>query len=596
LDLLFGALLIFLLVAGSVSLDLVNRQRNDAALLAALHEQERLVYELALSAGGAEFWQKAQRLSENLRVLQHGGAVQLEDGTSLDVEPIRGRFVEQNLGASLAWLESHGLLLTPSVSSQARLEALHDAFAHHGSELRTYLRGIGSSAESESLVRVVQTSALQLLLILCGTTLFLVWILVVRRLLTTPLHRMADGIAVMQKTGRLVKLPVMNRNELGIVSSGFNQLAEQVEEQKSRLRNHIVELQRLAAELDRLAHLKDDFLATINHQVRTPLTSILEGLSLMREESGGIVTEDQKALLEMIHRNAQQLAKLLDDILELSTVHSDRRALNRQPSDLAALLREANTLWMAVSPSRVIHVSCDALPPVYMDKQAIGDVLDQLLHNALKHSPVELGIDVDAHLRNGAVEVSVRDHGAGLSSEQIEKLFQPFTHIQTPDAPGSEGSGLGLAFCRELIERHRGSIGATSSAEEGTTVTFTLPVATVKFLFDEACREAQEDAGDEHSQFGILLVTPASPQVEALLRRHTHRGDRFIRLDETSLAIVAVTDPLGMGAMMVRLDEVVDRAGFDVRMVTAAFPQDGHTPDELLQVARRRSAGQPLTS
>ena len=84
--------------------------------------------------------------------------------------------------------------------------------------------------------------------------------------------------------------------------------------------------------------------------------------------------------------------------------------------------------------------------------------------------------------------------------------------------------------------------------------------------------------------------------MEALLRRRTHRGDRFIRLDEESLALVAVTDPLGLGAMMVRLDEVVDRAGFNVRMVTASFPQDGQTPDELLQMARRRSAGQSLKS
>ena len=135
-------------------------------------------------------------------------------------------------------------------------------------------------------------------------------------------------------------------------------------------------------------------------------------------------------------------------------------------------------------------------------------------------------------------------------------------------------------------------------------MTFTLPVATVTFLFEEACRGAQEDAEDEHEQFGILLIAPASPlagrqgaqtlqQAEALLRRHTHRGDRFVRLDEESLAIIAVTDQVGLGAMMVRLDDVVDRAGLNVRMATAVFPQDGQTPNELLQAVRRRSAGQP---
>lgn len=595
LDLVFGILLIFLVVGGSVSLDLAKRQRADAVFIAALHEQERLSYELSMITGGAEFEDKAQRLSQNLRALQRGGAIRLEDGRSLEVAPRRGRLIERNLGAAVAWLESHGLLLTPSVSSQARLEALNGAFAHHGSELRTYLRGIGASAESESLARVMRSSALQLLLILCGVALFLIGVWVVRQLLTTPLHRMADGITAMQKTGRLVKLPVMHANELGVVAAGFNQLAEHVEEQKNRLREHIVQLQRMNAELDRLSHLKDDFLATINHQVRTPLTAILDGLSLVRDETLGAITEEQKTFLSTVNRNAQQLAKLLNDILELSTIQSDRRALNRKPDDIGVLLREANTLWVAVAPSRTIRISCGQLPQVYMDKQAIADVLDQLLHNALRHSPEHGIVEVNASQHNGVVEVAVQDHGPGIPDDALTRLFQPFTHIQTPDAPGSEGSGLGLAFCRELIERHRGSIHARSSAEDGTTVTFTLPVATVTFLFEEACRGAQEDADDEHSQFGMLLVTPASPQVEALLRRHTHRGDRFVRLDESSLAIVAVTDPLGLGAMMVRLDDVVDRAGLDVRMVTAVFPQDGHTPEELLRTARRRSAGQPFT-
>jgi signal transduction histidine kinase len=577
LDLVFGILLVFLAVGGSVALELTQRQRRDAALLAALHEQERLVYELTILGAPAEFERGVSRLSRNLRTLQHGGQLELGDGTFLLVQPMSGRFVEQHLTAAVGWLESH---------------TLEDDFTRRGSELRTYLRGLAASAESQSLETIVRVSGLQLLLMAGGIGLFLAGVWLVRRLLTTPLHRMADGIASMQRTGRLVKLPVMHANELGVVAAGFNQLAEQVEEQKNRLREHIVQLQRMNAELDRLSHLKDDFLATINHQVRTPLTSILDGLSLVCDGTLGTVTAEQRTFLNTINHNAQQLAKLLNDILELSTIQAGRRALNRKPDDVGVLLREANTLWMAVAPLRAIRLSCGELPPVYMDKQAIGDVLDQLLHNAVRHSPEHGVVDLEARQHDGFVEVSVHDHGPGIPDEALTQLFQPFSHIQTPDAPGSEGSGLGLAFCRELIERHRGSIRATSASGEGTTVTFTLPIATVQFVFEEACRSAQEDADDEHSQFGVLLVTLAPPlegqppspslqQVEALLRRHTHRGDRFVRLDEGSLAIVAVADPVGLGAMMVRLDEVVDRAGLNVRMVTAVFPQDGQTPDEL---------------
>lgn len=563
-----------------MSLGMTQRQRRDAKLLFALHEQERLVYELTTLSASSEFEHGVGWLTQNLRLLQQGGSLALADGTFLRVAPLRGRFVEQHLTAAIAWLESH---------------TRTDDFVSRGSELRTYLRAIAASSESVSLAAIVRASVLQLLLIVCGTVFFLVGVLVVRRMVTTPLHRMADGIASMRTTGRLVKLPVMHANELGVVAAGFNELAAQVEEQKNRLREHIVQLQRVNAELDRLSHLKDDFLSTVNHQVRTPLTSILEGMSLLLDQATGRISEDQKMLLETMQRNAQQLAKLLNDILDLSTVQSGRRELHRNPEDVGILLREANTLWTAMATSRTMRLSCAELPPVYMDKRAIGDVLDQLLQNAIRHSPERGVVEVNACQRNGLVEVSVRDHGPGIPEEALTQLFQPFTHIQTPDAPGSEGSGLGLAICRELIERHRGSIRATSSPEEGTMVTFTLPIASAQFLFDEACRSAQEEAQQSHTQFGVLLVTPATPQVEALLRRHTHRGDSFIRLGEALLAVVAVTDSVGLGAMMVRLDEVVDRAGLDVRMVTAVFPQDGQTSEALLRTLQRRSAEHPST-
>jgi signal transduction histidine kinase len=580
LDVVSGILLICLAMGGSMSLGLTHRQRRDATLLAVLHEQERLVYELTILGPSAEFDRGLARLLQNLRSLQQSETVVLADGTSLSLEPLRGRFVEAHLAAAIAWVES-----------RTRAED----FMRRGSELRTYLRGLAASSESESLTTIVRASVLQLLLIACGVVFFLVGVLVVRRMLTTPLHRMADGIASMRKSGRLVKLPVMHANELGVVASGFNELAAQVEEQKNRLREHIVQLQRVNAELDRLSHLKDDFLSTVNHQVRTPLTSMLEGMSLLLDEAAGRISEDQKILLETMQHNAQQLAKLLNDILSLSTVQSGRRELHRKPEDVGTLLREANTLWTAMATTRTMRLSCPELPSVYMDKRAIGDVLDQLLHNAIRHSPERGVVEVFACQRNGLVEVSIRDHGPGIPKEALTQLFQPFTHIQTPDAPGSEGSGLGLAFCRELIERHRGSIQAGSSSEQGTTVTFTLPIASVQFVFDEACRGAQEEAEQSHTQFGVLLVTPASPQVEALLRRHTHRGDSFIRLDETSLAIVAVTDSAGLGAMMVRLDEVLDRAGLDVRMVTAVSPQDGDTSEALLRTLQCRSAEHPST-
>ena len=204
LDLVFGVLLIFLTVGGSVALELTQRQRRDATLLAALHEQERLVFELTTSASNLELERGVKRLAQNLRSLQQGGPLQLGDGTQLHVQAFHGRFVEQNLHAAIVWLEAQGLRVADPSSDDARLMTLRDAFVHHGSELRTYLRGLAASAESQSLVKVVRASEFQLFLIVGGMGFFLLGVLLMRRLLTTPLYRMADGIVAMQKTGRLV--------------------------------------------------------------------------------------------------------------------------------------------------------------------------------------------------------------------------------------------------------------------------------------------------------------------------------------------------------------------------------------------------------
>ena len=203
----------------------------------------------------------------------------------------------------------------------------------------------------------------------------------------TGQHRIATGIDGMQRTGRLVKLPVIGCQELEIVASGFNRLGEQVEEQKRRLREHIVELQRVNAEFDQLAHLKDDFLMTINHQLRTPLTALTESIELLRDGSVGPLRGEQQGLVAVMDKNAQQLSALIAGILELSLLKSGRRPLHRQPADLAALLRQSQGNWQASAPGYAIRLVCDELPPVYMDPPAIQEVVDHVLHNALRHAP-----------------------------------------------------------------------------------------------------------------------------------------------------------------------------------------------------------------
>ena len=391
---------------------------------------------------------------------------------------------------------------------------------------------------------------------------------------------------------------------LGLWRAGCRRAAamvEQLDELKGRLHAQRVELEQVQAEFEQLLSLKDDFLGTVSHQLRTPLTPIMEGLELLRDGVNGTLSKEQLGLVWMMDGNAKRLADLVNDILDLRFLKSGRRLLTRRPSDLAALLSQAKDTWQAADASHALRLRHEGLPEVYMDAQAIRDVLDQLLRNALRHALAQTEVIIEAVERGNMVEVSVEDCGAGLSAEQVAQLFQPFVHLQAPHAPGSQGSGLGLAFCRQMIERHRGSIQAQSHVGQGTRVTLTLPVVTEVFLLEEACRCASEEAQDERGTFALLLfalpdaafapsvATQMLKRTEAVLRRHTHHGDRFVRLQgDAQLAIVAVTDEAGAQAMAQRLRGVLERAGVELGIASALCPIDGESAQALLEAAQRR--------
>jgi signal transduction histidine kinase len=376
--------------------------------------------------------------------------------------------------------------------------------------------------------------------------------------------------------------------------------ASRQQELQRRLRIQSLELQHVTEELQQALHLKDDFLSTVNHQFRTPLTAMLEGIELLQDGAVGPVSEEQRSLLDTISSSTRRLTALTEDLLALGHLKSGRHTLQREPAELDALLLRTASTWQPLSDGRMLRVQAGPLPRVYMDAEAIGRVLDHLVRNALRHAPERSEVSVCAEAHDGQVEICVRDRGPGLSPAQLEQLFQPFAHVHTPQAPGAEGSGLGLAYCAQIIGQHRGTIRADSSPGDGMAVTLTLPVASEAFLLEEACRLAQEEAEAEEGSFALLLAAPAAApagagepaearrRLDSVLQCHTHRGDRFVPLAGVGLAIVAVTDERGLQAMAGRLRSVLARAGLEVLLGAALAPVDGCSGQELLEIARQR--------
>ncbi len=618
LDVISGALLVLVILGGCLSLELTRRQRDQTRVLQVLAAQHARVEELTRIGEGlvaerleqhpvnpdhlAAFRASIMQLSQTLYVLQYGGQIARGQGEPLHLRPVQGRLLIQNLQAAAMGLEQYDAFVTRMLEQEKlnpdSAETLRLEFVRSANELHTLIDGVIAETESQSWSHMVRAGFLQLLCMFVAGALFLVWIVVVRRLVTVPLRRIAERIHGMRQTGRLVKLPVVHDDELGYVAEGFNQLAEQVEHQKGKLREHIVELQRLNTEMEDLSKLKDDFLATISHQLRTPLMAVIESLDMMRDGTLGPLSDDQQTFVQTMYDNAKRLANLTEKALTLSLIQSGRRLLKPQAEDLTVLLRQSQASWQTVAGSRTIRLAGDALPPVYLDAAAIRSVMDQLLCNALRFAPDETEVVIEVRRTSTMAEVTVQDRGPGMSPEQLAKLFQPFVHIQTPDSPGSEGSGLGLAFCRQVIERHRGAIRAEAGQQGGTIVTFQLPLATLEVVFEHICRSMEEDAEHEQGQFGLLLVMPTISESEAsvqmmaqahtLLRRHTHRGDQFVWMNPHMFAIIAITDRAGLDAMLNRLSGIVVEAHLSVGIGDACFPSDGTSPEQLLAAAKRR--------
>ena len=436
--------------------------------------------------------------------------------------------------------------------------------------------------------------------LIVGMTSVWIGVCVFRDRLIRPLRAMVESVDQMRKTRQWKKLPPIPDGELQVVASGFNELVEYVMVQQGRLGEQIGELQQINAELNHLANVKDDFLQTINHQLRTPMTAILEGVQLLKDPESGLLSGEQQSYAVLVHENALRLKELLEEMLDLSMLKSGRRLLHRRVDDLAACLQVVCTAWHERSGQAAIQLKQHSLPKVYMDVRSIEEVLHHLLRNAVRHAPAETTVIVHAEATQDMVSVSVNNQGSLLSADQIKRLFEPFVHLHTPEAPGSQGSGLGLAFCKQVIERHGGSIHVESKEGLGTTVSIKLPVASPQFLLVDACRMAKEEAEVEGGTYGICLVAPAASafanrhtanmlgEAEQLLRKNTHRGDRFVEIDEKSFAIVAVCDDVGLLMMIRRLRGVLEKSRLPVKIGGALFPLDADQPERLLEVARNR--------
>jgi signal transduction histidine kinase len=239
------------------------------------------------------------------------------------------------------------------------------------------------------------------------------------------------------------------------------------------------EIEEKGRELEIANKHKSEFLANMSHELRTPLNAIIGFSEALLEKMFGEINEKQKDYLQDIHSSGQHLLSLINDILDLAKVEAGRMELNLGTFDLPAAIANALTLIRERAMRHGIGLSVEVdsrLGELNADERKLKQILLNLLSNAVKFTPEGGKIKVVARRVDDMVEIAVSDMGIGIALKDQATVFEEFKQVGSDYTRKAEGTGLGLALTRKLVELHGGTIRLESEPGKGSTFTFTLPL------------------------------------------------------------------------------------------------------------------------
>ena len=284
------------------------------------------------------------------------------------------------------------------------------------------------------------------------------------------------------------RIEASSRDELGALAEEFNQMAvrlqasragleQQVQERTRELAEALAELDEKSRELEAASRHKSEFLANVSHELRTPLNAISGFTQVLRRGLFGEINDKQAEYLDDILAAARDLLSLIDDVLDLSKVEAGQIELEVEPFYLPATLERGIVIVSDRAAKGDVRISLSSDPTVDTvvgDERRIRQVVLNLLSNAVKFTPAGGAVDVTAARVNGEVRVAISDDGPGIAPADQARIFEEFQQAAAGKQQG-EGTGLGLALSKRLVELHDGRIWVESELGKGSTFVFTLP-------------------------------------------------------------------------------------------------------------------------
>lgn len=221
---------------------------------------------------------------------------------------------------------------------------------------------------------------------------------------------------------------------------------------------------------------KTNFMATLSHELKTPISAIDMSLNLLEDHRIGPLNEEQKDLAQTIRQNTVRLLKMVNEILDISRIETGKLQLDLEsftPEEVVGRALESVKTFIAEKHVEIVRRIEPDLPPLNIDVHKATAVLVNFLTNAVRYTPENEAIEINVRRHNGSVEFTVMDHGPGISEEEQRKLFQPYRRAK---GDKTKGTGLGLAISKEFVEAHGGRIWVESEQGEGSKFSFALPI------------------------------------------------------------------------------------------------------------------------
>jgi two-component system sensor histidine kinase BaeS len=278
--------------------------------------------------------------------------------------------------------------------------------------------------------------------------------LVFGRAILQPVRALTLAARRVEQGDLTQRVTVHGRDEIGQLAHAFNAMADAIA---------------------RTEQLRRTMVTDIAHELRSPLTNVRGYLEAIRDG----VAEPRAAVIETLYEEALLLSQLVDDLQDLALSEAGQLSLRREPLDVQAMLLGAAHALQPRARDQQVDLIVQTVPPLplaHADPQRVGQVLRNLLANALTHTPAGGSVHLTAEQRGDSVRIDVRDTGCGISPEHLPNVFERFYRVDASRARAKGGAGIGLAVVRQLIEAHGGSVGVTSVVGTGSSFSFTLPL------------------------------------------------------------------------------------------------------------------------